>query len=66
MNKYTSNSFNSDVSSRNGFWPTGEAVDAGQNVGIVLRRWEWAHNVNIYLIMTSGVANVASYAFICL
>ena len=50
MNECTSNSFNSDVSNKNGFSPMGETVDAGQNVGIVLRWWEWAHNVNMHLI----------------
>ena len=58
------NSFSGDIGNRNGFWPTGKAINAGQNItesgsGPTMSICTW-------LNLASGVAKVAGGVLVCL
>ena len=47
------NSLCGDVRDGYGFWPSREAINAGEEIDTSFRRWKWSNEVNVDVVKAS-------------
>ena len=47
------NSLCSDARDGDGFWPSRESINAGEEIGTSFRRWKWSNEVDVDVVKAS-------------